>query len=186
MPKGRRVRRVVRKIDTWTVLRLSFVFWLCVALIGLLASVLLWNVAGRLDVFSSISKFLESLGILDFKFHGGVILKAAAVVTIVGVLLATGASVLLAVLYNLISDVVGGIIVVFEERPRRRRLRVPRPNPPFDGDVPPPPLTPAKAERRRLARPLPRAGPADPLPPPSRPPVQPETVTPAELMRHQD
>ena len=116
MPKGRRVRRVVRKVDTWTVLRVSFVFWLCVALISLLAGVFLWAVAGQLDVFSSISKFLESLGILDFRFHGGVILRAAAVVAVVLVLLATGASVLLAVLYNLISDVVGGVeFVVLEE-----------------------------------------------------------------------
>ena len=124
MPKGRRVRRVVRKIDTWTVLRLSFVFWLCVALIGLVAAVLLWALAGRFDVFNSVSKFLESLGILDFRFHGGVIFKAAALIAMVLVLLATGASVLLAVLYNLISDVVGGVeLVVLEEEPDRPAVR---------------------------------------------------------------
>jgi uncharacterized membrane protein YagU involved in acid resistance len=116
VPKGRRVRRVVRKIDTWTVLRLSFVFWLCVAVITLGAGVVVWTGARQLDLFTSISKFMESLGILNFRFHGTVILKASAVVAMVFVLLATAFSVLLAVLYNLISAMVGGIeFVVLEE-----------------------------------------------------------------------
>ena len=45
MAQGRRVRRVVRKIDTWSVLKVSALFWLSVVLIMLTAGVLLWAAA---------------------------------------------------------------------------------------------------------------------------------------------
>jgi hypothetical protein len=106
------------------------------------------------------------------------------------VVMGTGANVLLAVLYNLISDVVGGIIVVFEERPTRRRSRSPAPfggdGDGTDGGQPLAPLKPARAARRRLLPP-PRTGPdTTPMPdlPEERPvQVQAEQVEPAELSR---
>jgi len=120
---------VVRKIDTWTVLRLAILFWLSMLLVLLVAGVLLWAVASAAGVFPNITKFMASLGFEKFRFHGGVIFRASALAGVVLVLLGTGATVLMAVLYNLISDVVGGVeFVVLEEEPAPRPVAT-RPSP---------------------------------------------------------
>jgi hypothetical protein len=97
------------------------------------------------------------------------------------VMLGCGANVLLAVLYNLISDVVGGIIVVFEERPTLRRSGKPRPA--MRLEEPAKPLRPA---RQRVDRSLHRTPPGSPPGPDPLPQVQPEQVEPAELTRPSD
>src|SRR5690606_29525250 len=45
--RARKVRRVVRHIDAWTVLKVSLLFYLCSYIIGLVSGVILWNVAER-------------------------------------------------------------------------------------------------------------------------------------------
>jgi hypothetical protein len=118
---------VVRKIDTWTVLRLSILFWFSLVLVVLVAGVLLWAVASSVGVFPNITKFMASLGFEKFKLHGGVILKAAMLGGLVFTLVGTGANVLMAVLYNLISDVVGGVeLIMLEEEPVRRTAAMTR------------------------------------------------------------
>ena len=110
------MRRVIRRIDSWTVLRLSFLFFLCLFVVVMVAGVLLWTAANRLGVFDDIAKFMESIGFKNFEFRGSVILRASLVGGLVLVLLGTAGSVIAAILYNLISDVVGGIeLVMLEE-----------------------------------------------------------------------
>ena len=69
------------------------------------------------NVIHSVEKFVRSLFDLQtFKFRPGVVLQSSALGGGVMVLLATGANVLAALLYNLISDIVGGVqLIVLEE-----------------------------------------------------------------------
>jgi hypothetical protein len=116
--QGKRARRVLRRIDTWTVLKLSFLFYLCILLVVLIAGVVLWNVAAAAGAITSIEKFIKSLFDLNsFRLHSFVILEASAAGGIILVILATGINVLAALIYNLISDVVGGVqVIVLEEQ----------------------------------------------------------------------
>ena len=116
--QGKRARRVLRRIDTWTVLKLSFLFYLCILLVVLIAGVVLWNIAAAVGAITSIEKFIKSLFDLNtFTFHPGVILEASAAGGIILVVMATGINVLAVVIYNLISDVVGGVqVIVLEEQ----------------------------------------------------------------------
>lgn len=115
--RGRRTRRVVRKVDVWTVFKMSLLFYLCIFLVLLIAGIVLWNIADAFNVIHSIEKFIRSLFDLSkFTFHPGVVLESAALGGLILVLMGTGANVLIAVLYNLISDVVGGVqFIVLEE-----------------------------------------------------------------------
>ena len=182
--QGRRVRLVIRRVEPWTVLKFSVLLFATMYLVILVAGLVLWAAATATGVRENVEKFIGDLiASDDFKILGATMFRASVLGGLVLVVMGTGATVLMAVLYNLISDVVGGIIVVFEERPTRRRLRIPRPGPPnqpLDGGQAPPPLTPSKGQRRRVTRPMPRP---DTTPEPERPIVQPETVTPAELTR---
>jgi hypothetical protein len=115
--QGRRSRRVVRRIDSWTVFKLSFLFYLCGGLILLIAGIALWNIAGAFDVITNVEKFIQKLfDLQSFKLQADAILGYSAIGAAVLVLLGTGANVLMALLYNLISDVIGGVqVIVLEE-----------------------------------------------------------------------
>jgi hypothetical protein len=116
--QGRRVRRVIRRIDAWTVFKLSLLFYMCVCLVLLIAGVILWNIASTFNVITNVEKFIKSLADLQtFKLHPGVILEAGALGGVILVILGTGVNVLVALLYNLISDVIGGVqVIVLEEQ----------------------------------------------------------------------
>ena len=135
MPQGRRVRRVIRKVDPWTVLRFSVLFYLSILLVVLVAGFALWEVASATGVRDNAENFVGELvgagpatdaaGAAqstansqnnNYRFRGGRILEASALGGLVLVVVGTGANVLLVVLYNLISDVVGGVeVTVLEE-----------------------------------------------------------------------
>ena len=126
MGQGRRVRRIVRRIDTWSVFRVAALFNLSVGVVFLLAGVLLWLGASSVGAIDNVEGFMQAIGLDDFRFVGGEILRGALVLVVLAVAFATAFAVLLAVLYNLISDVVGGIeFSVLEEAsgaPARKRL----------------------------------------------------------------
>jgi hypothetical protein len=111
-------RRVVRSVDTWTVLRVSFLFYVCVLLVFLIAGSLLWLVASTFGIVHNVEKFIGKLFDLNsFRFQAWSILLGSTLGGMVVVLLGTGANVLAALLYNLIGDVVGGVeITVAEEK----------------------------------------------------------------------
>ena len=106
---ARRVRRVVRRIDPLSVLKLSAVFYVCLFVIFLIAGLLLWSMAVGSGSIDNIESFIVDVGFEDFEFNGdgmfrGFLLFGGALVVI-----GTLVTALLAILFNLISDLVGGI-----------------------------------------------------------------------------
>ena len=129
MPQGRRVRRVVRKIDTWSVLKVSALFYLSLVLVLLIAGVILWAAGSSVGAIESVEKFMRAIGFDDFRFVGSQLFRGFTAAGLVLVILGTGLSVLIAVIYNLISDVVGGIqLTVLEEDARPETAAGPVPN----------------------------------------------------------
>jgi hypothetical protein len=150
--QGRRVRLVVRRVEPWTVLKFSVLLFATLYLVFLVAGLVLWAAATATGLRENIEKFIgELIASNDFQILGPTMLRASVLGGLILVIMGTGANVLMAVLYNLISDVVGGIIVVFEERPTRRR---PRAGVQLSADGAAPPLKPSRAPRKRLARPV--------------------------------
>lgn len=98
-------------------LKVSFVFYICCYVVAMVAGVLLWNLAAGAGVVENIEDFIEELGAFEtFEFESDEILQASLLLGGVLVVVATGLTVLAAVLFNLISDLVGGVrVVVLEE-----------------------------------------------------------------------
>ncbi|TML14746.1 MAG: hypothetical protein E6G39_07930 [Actinobacteria bacterium] len=119
--RARRVHRLVRHIEPWSILKLALVFYFCLWVIMLVTGVILWRVAVSSGVIDNIEGFIESLLVLDnFKFNGGELFRAYAVGGLLMVLIATGFTVLATVLFNLISDLIGGVrITVIQEETAR-------------------------------------------------------------------
>lgn len=115
-PAGVRTSRVVlRRVDPWTVLKVSVLFHLSVCIVLLTSGVLLWAAASSVGVIENIESFVISVGFDDFEFRPAQILRASTLAGMVLVVSGTLGSVLLAVLYNLINDVVGGLKLTLAE-----------------------------------------------------------------------
>ena len=146
--RARRVRRLVRHVEPWSVLKVSLVLYFCAWAIMLFVGVTLWNLAVNSGLVADVENFVVELFALEsFKINADQIFRAAAVGGLVLVLAGSGLTVLGAVLFNLISDVTGGVrLTVVEEetarpRPRRarRRVLVAAPPPPVGRSAGPPP-----------------------------------------------
>jgi hypothetical protein len=119
--RARKVKRIVRHVDPWSVLKLSLLFYACLFVVFMVAGTLLWNLAGAAGTISSIESFIKDIGAFKtFSFSGGTIFRASFLAGLILVLAGSGLNVLLTVLFNLISDLVGGIRVsVIEEETAR-------------------------------------------------------------------
>lgn len=115
-PRVRRVTRVVRHVDPWSVFKIAIVANIVLYLILLTAGVLLWNVAYATGTVDNVERFFESFGWSSFEFNGGQIFHNAWIGGLFVVIGLTGLAVLLATLFNLITDLVGGMrFTVLEE-----------------------------------------------------------------------
>jgi Transmembrane domain of unknown function (DUF3566) len=115
-PRVRKVTRVVRHVDPWSVFKIAAIAHLVLYIIVLTASVLLWNVAYATGTVENVERFLESFGWDSFNFNGGEIYHAGWIAGLFLVIGLTGLTVLAATLFNLITDLVGGVrLTVLEE-----------------------------------------------------------------------
>jgi hypothetical protein len=112
----RRYRQTVRKVDLWSVLKLSICFYLTALAVVLFAGVVLWWIASAFGIISNIENFVGDLvNSEDFEFLSWNVLRASALVGLVLVCLQVVCTVLAAALYNFFSSVLGGIEITVVE-----------------------------------------------------------------------
>ena len=115
-PRVRRVTRVVRDIDPWSVFKVTLVFHLALYVMVLISSILIWNVANATGTVDNVERFMESFGWDTFRFDGGQIFHNLWILGLFFVFLLTGLAVVIAAVFNLIADLVGVVRVsVLEE-----------------------------------------------------------------------
>ena len=124
----RRVTRVIRHVDPWSVFKVALCFSFVLYGICLTAAVLLWNVAYTTGTIDNLEKFFESFGWSSFQFKGGELFHNAWIAGLFGALGLTGLALLTATLFNLIADLVGGVrVTVLEEEVVERTPQAARP-----------------------------------------------------------
>ena len=111
----RRVRRVIRKIDPWTVLKVSLVLNAIGALVFVLGVWVMWSLAVQRGIPDKFADIVANFSLV-FTPNGELYFRAVVFFSIVFFVTLTGLLTLGAVMYNLISDVVGGVeLIVLEE-----------------------------------------------------------------------
>jgi hypothetical protein len=126
-PRVRRVTRVVRHVDPWSTFKVALVFSFVGYLVVLTSGVLLWRVADSTGTIDNVERWFTQFGWETFELKGGEIFHNAWIIGLFAAVGLTGAAVLVATLFNLVSDIVGGVrVTVLEEevveRTARRRL----------------------------------------------------------------
>lgn len=118
--EARRVRRIIRHVDPWSVLKLSLVFFLCVWIMFMVAVVIIWSIAQSSGTVEKIEGFVNDLGVTGWKLNGTFVFRQYGLFGLVMVFACTMASLISTIIFNLISDLVGGIwISVIEEETAR-------------------------------------------------------------------
>ncbi len=116
-PKARQARVVIRKVGPWSVLKLSFLFYLCVMVVILGALVILYGVLDAIGALKSVTDLIRDLfADQQFVIHGDWLFTRAVLIGLAMVVIWSLINVFVAFLYNLISDIVGGVEVTLSER----------------------------------------------------------------------
>jgi hypothetical protein len=117
MAQGRRVRRVLRKIDTWSLAKIAFLLHACFASVFLVAGTILWFGADGAGAIKKLEEAVKANLRLDtFSIDGSVLFRAALMGVILFAFVGTLLTVLGGFLFNMLSDITGGIQVwVLEE-----------------------------------------------------------------------
>jgi hypothetical protein len=115
-PRVRRVTRVLRHIDPWSTFKVALLFSLVTYLVALTSGVLLWRVADSTGTLDNVERWFTQFGWETFELQGGEIFQNAWIIGLFGVVAMTGGLVLLATVFNLVSDIIGGVrVTVLEE-----------------------------------------------------------------------
>lgn len=113
------VRRhvTVRRVDPWSVLKLSLIFYFCLLLVVMVALFVFWGIVQRLGVIDQGLGFLAELN-LEVTINEGNIARAIFLIGLLNVVLWSGVNVFLAFLYNLVADLLGGLRMTLAEEER--------------------------------------------------------------------
>lgn len=120
MATVRRVRRIIRKVDPWTALKVSALVWAVLAIAIVLGTVIFWSVFERAGVPDRLTQFLVEITLIEEGSQPFAnteqFLRVLIFGSVVWWVLMTGFTTAGAIVYNLVSDVVGGVeVVVLEE-----------------------------------------------------------------------
>ena len=120
----RRARLVLGRVDPWSVMKLSFLLSIALAIVALVAVAVLWSVLDSMGVFDSVGRTVESVtrerdtaqgfDILTYVGFNRV-MTLTALLTGINVILMTALCTLGAFLYNLAASLVGGLHVTLTE-----------------------------------------------------------------------
>jgi hypothetical protein len=119
--EARKVRRLIRHVDPWSMLKLAVLVSLCMWLIVMIAAVVMWTVARNAGTIANIENFVNSsLSLQDWKLDGEFIFRQFGLVTLLLALGFAASIVVASLVFNLISDIIGGVWVsVIEEETAR-------------------------------------------------------------------
>lgn len=117
--EARKVRRLIRHVDPWSVLKASLLLFVCVWLIFMIAAVIVWTVARSSGTVSKIEDFVgTNFARSNWRLDGDFLFRQFGLIGLILTLAATAASTIAAIVFNLISDIIGGVwVTVIEEEP---------------------------------------------------------------------
>ncbi len=124
---ARRTRVVVRKVGPLSVLKFSLVFYFCVMLIIYLALLIIWVVLSAAGGIDALARLLGQVfppnattgEAPPLQIDGQQVFTWLFVMGVASALIWSVINVFVAFLYNLISDLVGGVEVTLAEKPSR-------------------------------------------------------------------
>jgi hypothetical protein len=115
----KQVKLKLRSIEVMSAVKVGFMVSIALAISTIVGSILLWAVLASSGVFSSVGGLLASIfgegsGFsLESEFSFANVVGTATTISLLNIVFTTALSAIWAVLFNLISKIVGGVSVTF-------------------------------------------------------------------------
>ena len=115
-----RVRRIIRKIDPWTALKVSLVINFVIALAVVLGFIILWILLVNAGIPQGLEEIAKRLALLDDNAslvdNSEQLFSSIVFLSLFYMFAQTAMTTLGVIFYNLVSDIVGGVeVIVLEE-----------------------------------------------------------------------
>lgn len=107
-------RMVVRKLDPWSVLKLSLIFYFSLLLIMMLGLTVFWGVVNQVGAVETLLGFADQFRVA-VTYDAGNVARAIFLIGLLNVVLFSAINVFLCFLYNLVADLIGGFRVTLAE-----------------------------------------------------------------------
>ena len=116
---SRQVRLKLVYIDIWSLVKLSFLVWLCLGIVLIVASVLIWVVLFSTGIFDTLDATLrDMLGQPEFaivnSFGIGQVVLFTFIIAVLNTIVGTALGAVGGFLYNLSVRFTGGLLVGFQ------------------------------------------------------------------------
>ncbi|MFC5791498.1 DUF3566 domain-containing protein [Agromyces tardus] len=116
-PPAKQVRLRLVYIDFWSAVKLSFLVAVCLAVINIVATLLIYTVLNSTGIFDQVNNLVRdvagSSGDLSSILSLGNVMGFAVVASLLNLVVTTALGAIIAVLYNLSVKITGGILVGF-------------------------------------------------------------------------
>ncbi len=116
-PRARRMNLSLTRFDAWSVAKVSFLLGVAGGIIQIVAAGLVWGLLNAVGVFDQVTQIVSSTGLdasgfnLADVFSLSTVLSAVTIFSIIEVVLITVLITIAALLYNVVSSLVGGVHV---------------------------------------------------------------------------
>ena len=119
--EARKVKRLVRHVDPWSMLKLSSLVAVSMWLTVMIAAVILWTVGRNSGAIGSIEEFVNSsLSLQDWQLDGTFLFRQFGLVSLLVFLGMAVMTTVATLVFNLVSDIIGGVwVTVIEEETAR-------------------------------------------------------------------
>lgn len=116
---SRQVRLKLVYVDVWSLVKLSFLVWLCLGIVLIVASALIWVVLFSTGIFDTLDATLrDMLGDEEFaianSFGIGQVLLFSFIIAVLNTIVGTALGAVGGFLYNLSVRFTGGLLVGFQ------------------------------------------------------------------------
>ncbi len=116
---AKQVRLKLVYLDFWSVVKLAFLIWVCLGIVLVVATVLIWIVLNSTGVFGSLDKAMRDIlsdptFSIATSFGLGQVGLFALVIAILDIVVGTVLAAIASLLYNLSVRFTGGLLVGFQ------------------------------------------------------------------------
>ena len=114
-PRARRMNLSLTRLNAWSVAKVSFMMSLAWGIIQVIAAGLIWMLLNVIGVFDQLTQIVASTGLdagglnLTDVFSLSSVLSAVTIFSIVEIVLFTLLASIVALIYNVVSSLVGGV-----------------------------------------------------------------------------
>ncbi|MBW3095026.1 DUF3566 domain-containing protein [Bifidobacterium sp. 64T4] len=114
-PRARRMNLSLTRLNAWSVAKVSFLMSLAWGIIQIVAAALVWMLLNVVGVFDQLTQIVASTGLdagglnLTDVFSLSSVLSAVTIFSIIEIVLFTLLASVIALIYNVVSSLVGGV-----------------------------------------------------------------------------